>query len=376
MKTSTRIILAAGIVSVGVAFLSTGCCSSCGDGACAPKAASCGCSANASACACKACGCADCSCPWGNWALYLPYDFMNAGHLILAKGADGKPCAKLLWRWGSPTAEGNVTVEGTKFSVQRGFSKPKGKENDKSAWRALRVTGVVKGKTAECEVVNVDGNGKAVDKPLAFKAKRNPPVGPAPDLAKVKFGKPVNLLAGSMSDFELMGGDHSGKINGWTLKDGVLSNRITRDKDGKSVHKNGNLRTKRADFFDFNLKYEVRVLPGCNSGVYLRGIYEIQVLDSFGQKVDCHNMAAFYGRITPSVAAEKPAGEWQTVDVTLVDRHVTVVLNGKKIIDNKPVEGVTGGAMTADEFVPGPLYLQGDHSDADFRNMVLTPVVK
>ncbi len=301
---------------------------------------------------------------------------MNAGHLILCKGADGKPKAKLLWRWASPNDEPCVTVEGSKFSIRRGYRIPKGKQGDKTAWRAMRVNGVVKGACVDCDVVDVDGNGKVVGTPKSFKGKRNPPIGPAPDLSKVKYGKPINILSGSMSDFELMGGDHSGKINGWTLKDGILSNRISRDKKGRSLNKNGNLRTKRADFFDFNLKYEVRVLPNCNSGVYLRGIYEIQVLDSFGKGVNCHHMAALYGRITPSVAAEKPAGEWQTVDVTLVDRHVTVVLNGKKIIDNKPVEGITGGAMTPDEFTPGPLYIQGDHSDADFRNMILTPVVK
>ena len=108
--------------------------------------------------------------------------------------------------------------------------------------------------------------------------------------------------------------------------------------------------------------------------MYLRGIYEIQVVDSYGKPVDCHNMAAYYGRVTPKVAAEKKAGEWQTVDVTLYKRHLTVVLNGVKIIDNVPVVGITGGAMTANEFVNGPLYIQGDHSDADFRNMVLTPL--
>jgi hypothetical protein len=118
------------------------------------------------------------------------------------------------------------------------------------------------------------------------------------------------------------------------------------------------------------------VLPGCNSGVYLRGIYEIQVLDSYGRRVNCHNMAALYGRITPRVAAEKPANEWQHVDVTLYKRHLTVVLNGVNIIDNAPVLGCTGGAITSDEFVKGPIYLQGDHSDADFRNMVLTPIEK
>lgn len=86
-------------------------------------------------------------------------------------------------------------------------------------------------------------------------------------------------------------------------------------------------------------------------------------------------MAAFYGRITPKVAAEKPAGEWQHVDVTLYKRHVTIVLNGITIIDNESVEGVTGGAIDANEFVPGPLYLQGDHSDADYKNMILRPAI-
>ena len=100
------------------------------------------------------------------------------------------------------------------------------------------------------------------------------------------------------------------------------------------------------------------------------------MLDSYGRRVDKHNRAALYGRITPRVAAEKPANEWQHVDVTLYKRHLTVVLNGVNIIDNAPVLGCTGGAITSDEFVKGPIYLQGDHSDADFRNMVLTPIEK
>ena len=86
-------------------------------------------------------------------------------------------------------------------------------------------------------------------------------------------------------------------------------------------------------------------------------------------------MAAYYGRVTPSVAAEKPAGEWQHVNVTLYRRHLTVILNGTKIIDNAEVTGVTGGALDANEFVAGPLYIQGDHADADYKNMILRPVV-
>jgi hypothetical protein len=87
-------------------------------------------------------------------------------------------------------------------------------------------------------------------------------------------------------------------------------------------------------------------------------------------------MASLYDLIAPSVSAEKPAGEWQHVDLTLYKRHLTVTLNGVKIIDNRPVGGVTPGAIDGDEFVPGPILLQGDHSNASFRNMILTKIVR
>jgi hypothetical protein len=99
-------------------------------------------------------------------------------------------------------------------------------------------------------------------------------------------------------------------------------------------------------------------------------------MDSYGKPLDSHNMGALYSRVTPSMSAEKPAGEWQTLDMTLVDRHVTVVLNGKKIIDNQPALGCTGGALWSDQFRPGPIYLQGDHGAVSYRNIVLRPVVK
>jgi hypothetical protein len=102
----------------------------------------------------------------------------------------------------------------------------------------------------------------------------------------------------------------------------------------------------------------------------------VQVADTYGKNPDPHNMGGVYSRIAPTEAVEKPAGEWQTMDITLVDRHVTVVLNGKKIIDNKPVLGCTGGALWSDPLRPGPIYLQGDHSGVNYRNMVLRPVVK
>jgi hypothetical protein len=154
----------------------------------------------------------------------------------------------------------------------------------------------------------------------------------------------------------------------------VLVNDPVQPEGGEHVSY-GNLRTDQ-EFEDFNLKLEVNVPEGSNSGVYLRGMYEVQVVDSYKKPLDPHNMGAVYSRITPVVAAEKPAGQWQTLDITLCDRHATVLLNGVKIIDNQPIYGPTGGAMKSDVFTPGPIYLQGDHGKVFYRNIVLTPVAR
>ena len=204
----------------------------------------------------------------------------------------------------------------------------------------------------------------------SFAGKRIPPVGPAPDLSKVKFGDSIKLINSTdLTGWKVMGSAPSG----WSVKDGLLINDAPQE-PGK--HKSyANIRTEK-EFEDLNLTLEFRVPKGGNSGIYLRGIYEVQVADSFGAKTDSHNCGGLYSRITPTENACKPAGEWQTYDITLVDRHLTVILNGKKIIDNQPVLGCTGGALWSDEFRPGPLYLQGDHTSVEYRNIVLRPVVK
>jgi hypothetical protein len=136
-----------------------------------------------------------------------------------------------------------------------------------------------------------------------------------------------------------------------------------------------NIRTER-EFEDFKLTCEVRVPKNGNSGIYLRGIYEVQVEDSHGKPPESHIMGAIYSRLTPSENASKPAGEWQNYEITLVNRHVTVVLNGKTILANQPLLGCTGGALCSDVLKPGPLYLQGDHTSVEYRKLVLRPVVK
>jgi hypothetical protein len=205
-----------------------------------------------------------------------------------------------------------------------------------------------------------------------FSGKRTPPLPPAPDLARVQFGPPISLLNGQNLDGWRL--TSPGQVNGWSVQDGVLINRPEQE-EGRPHKSYGNLRTDR-EFEDFNLKLETRVGKNQNSGIYLRGIYEVQVADTYGKPLDSHNMGGIYSRITPTVNAEKPAGEWQSFDITLVDRHVTVVLNGAKIIDNQPLLGCTGGALWSDESRPGPIYLQGDHTGVEYRNLVLRPVVK
>ena len=333
---------------------------------CASLGGGCACEATTNTCACgAACACTDCTCqgPVGRWAL----DREGAYWLGIEKAADGTLSAKLLWRGGSPNPQQDVKVEGLVATMKQTL---KGDKNPAKA-RVRITTLTAAGTKANLTFQTVDGTGKILGTETAT-ATRIPALPPAPDRAQAVFGAPVDLLS-SLDGWKSM---NPTAHFGWSMKDGVLSNRIKRKPDGSRDGHGANLVTKRADFFDFKISYDVRVLPNCNSGVYLRGIYEIQVLDSYGKPVDCHNMAAFYGRITPSVAAEKPANEWQHVDVMLYKRHVTVTLNGVTIIDNQPVLGCTGGAITSNEFVPGPIYLQGDHSDADFRNMVLTPIVK
>jgi hypothetical protein len=129
-----------------------------------------------------------------------------------------------------------------------------------------------------------------------------------------------------------------------------------------------------ASFENFKLHVEFNVDAHSNSGVYLRGRYEIQILDNDDPKMalDPHGCGALYSRVAPKLDATKPAGEWQSYDISLVGRSLQVVLNGKPILDTI-VDGITGGALDPFEGGPGPLMLQGDHGKVRFRNILVTP---
>jgi hypothetical protein len=301
----------------------------------------------------------------GRWALTLPGG--GAGWLGVESQADGTLKGSLLWGGGSVMPVAETKVENGALVVVR---KHKAKKDGKDVQNIETLTGKLDGDKLAFATRTVNADGKEIGK-NAFAGRKIADLPPKPDLAKVKFGAPVPLLNGKdMAGWKVM---NEKAPNCWSVADGILSNRVI-GPDGKNQH-GTNIRTV-AEFEDFNLKTDVRLPPGGNSGIYLRGIYEVQMAESFGKPLDSHHMGALYSRITPAVAAEKPANEWQTVDITLADRHLTVILNGKTIIDNQPVLGCTGGALTSDEFRPGPIYLQGDHTNVDYRNMVLTPVVK
>lgn len=235
---------------------------------------------------------------------------------------------------------------------------------------------------SKVEVRIVDGklDGKVVRTRLdgsdaeevKFTGKKIPPMPKTvPDLSKVKFGKPIQLFNGK--DMAGWRPHEDNKINGWSAENGMLVNKTPKT-DFSATGAHANLRTVD-EFEDFRIQIDFLIEAQRNSGVYLRGIYEAQVVDRDSRMQGLQGVGSIFSRIAPSKNAGKPGGEWQSYDITLVDRHVTVILNGEKVIDNQPVIGPTGGAIYTDPSAPGPIYLQGDHTAVKYKNIVLTPVV-
>ena len=299
----------------------------------------------------------------GRWGLFLPG---GAGWLHVHND-NGYLDAELLWYGGSVLPVANAYMADGKLVVTRVANVKRDDDRSHQLTHTFKFNIAFDELTGMAYMPNRNGEGQNV---VPIKGKKLPALPSTPMLSKAKYGDPIDLIGSNLNGWSLIEED---KKNGWSVKDGVLTNNPIQPGGDYDHYRYGNLRTE-AKYKDFNLKLEVNVPEGSNSGVYLRGIYEIQVADTYGEDRDSHHMGALYSRIKPSETAEKPAGEWQEMDITLYNHHVTVKLNGKTIINNEPVLGVTGGAMTADEFSAGPLFLQGDHGEVHYRNMVLTPI--
>jgi len=182
----------------------------------------------------------------------------------------------------------------------------------------------------------------------------------APSLVRAKppvWGTPIKLFDG-----KTLNGWHATGKNQWVAENGIL----------RSAASGSNLVSDRT-FTDFKLHVEFRYPAESNSGVYLRGRYEIQVEDSYGKEPNSLYLGGIYGFIKPLEMVAKKAGEWQSYDITLVGRLITVVANGKQIIFTQEIPGITGGALDCNEAMPGPIMFQGDHGPVEYRNIVITP---
>jgi hypothetical protein len=197
---------------------------------------------------------------------------------------------------------------------------------------------------------------------LEFAGTRAPVINDKDD-GSWKSGKTVKLFNGK----DLSGWNRMipGKETGWVVKDGLLAN----------IPPANNLISTQK-FWNFELHAEFRLREHSNSGIGLRGRYEIQIQDDYGKPCDSHCNGALYSRIAPSVNASRKPGEWQAMDVRLIGRTLTVRLNEQKILDQVEVEGLTAMAHDADEALPGPITVQGDHREVEFRSLTVTPLTR
>jgi hypothetical protein len=179
-----------------------------------------------------------------------------------------------------------------------------------------------------------------------------------------KWGNPVELFNGR--DLTGWRPDKSNPAATWKVEDGTLVS-----------PGHGPELISESQFGNFKLHIEFNCSPNSNSGVYLRGRYEVQVEDNSLQEPPSHHTGGVYGFLTPSPEMPRKSGQWQSFDITLVGRTITVVQNGQTIIDKQELPGITGGALDSHEERPGPIYLQGsEDGHVAFRNIVVTPAKK
>ncbi len=192
-----------------------------------------------------------------------------------------------------------------------------------------------------------------------------PPAWPAVNAnGQHTYGTPVVLFDGTSLD--AFGVQFPSRPLGWTVVDGIAQN----DAGANNL-------VSKEKFADFRIQAEYKLGQDSNSGVYLRGRYELQIFDDFGQaEPRTTGHLAIYGHTAPRVNASRPIGAWQVLDAVIVANRVTATLNGQRVHDNQVIEGITGGALDNDELAPGPLMIQGDHQGVWIRRIVVTPITR
>jgi hypothetical protein len=279
----------------------------------------------------------------GRWDLTFEDDRGKfPGWLEVIRSA-GVLAGRMQGRFGHATPIGPIELDGERFR----FRWPS--ESNPGA-KPTELSGRVEGDRLAGSMTAPSGGR------TAFTGLRAPALAPP---ARVEWGEPIDLLAGGLEGWRPRAAERG---NGWSYTGGVLTN----------LPPSVDLISRR-HFTNFKLHVEVSVPPNGNSGIYLRGRHEIQVQDDFGKEPHNRRMGGVYGQVTPTSLPAKPAGEWQSFDITLLGRQLTVVLNGVTVVDRQEIPGITGGALDSDEASPGPIMLQGDHTGIRYRNIVITP---
>ena len=257
------------------------------------------------------------------------------------KDEGSKPAAVFLNRGGSPVPAQDVKISGDELTFTVGGTS----QNRPTV--TLRAAGnKITGTVGQVKVAG----------------ERPPTWGACDANGSQALGKPVALFDGKSLD--AWGIQIKDRPIGWAIEEGVMTNQP----------KANNLVSKEK-FRDFRLDAEYKLSEKGNSGIYLRGRYEMQVLDDFGRTDDReHGHMSIYSAKAPLVNASKKAGEWQTAQVTVVGNCVSATLNGQKIHDNSKLVRITGGALDARESEPGPIMIQGDHEKVWYRKVVVTPI--
>ena len=279
----------------------------------------------------------------GRWDLTLKGPDGEHPSWIEIKDKDGQLTALFTGRWGNARPLPKIEIEGNKVT----FVSPKDEESTKED---LVFTGTLKGKTLSGKIAGFDA-------PWSWTGVR------APSLERSgvpQWGEPIELFNGK----DLAGWHESKKgPPDWTVKDGNLVS------PGNGPELIGDQK-----FQDFKLHVEFNCGVNANSGVYLRGRYETQIETESADEPPSHHTGGIYGFIAPDPEQPRTPDKWQTFDITLIGRRVTVVQNGTTIIDNKEIPGLTGGALDSHEGMPGPIYLQGsEKGHVLFRKIEITP---
>jgi hypothetical protein len=284
----------------------------------------------------------------GRWDLTLKAPDRAYPSWLELTQEEGQLKAQMVGRWGNARPLPKVDLENGHLT----FVSPKEEEDSKADWV---FEGKLIGKQLSGTLTGPDGGT------WTWTGERAPLLKRA---GSPKWGKPIPLFNGK-------------DLTGWKM-DKPNPSAVWKVENGALISPgNGPELINDSKFENFKLHVEFNCGENSNSGIYLRGRYEVQVETDSIQEPASHHMGGVYGFLAPTPELPRTPGVWQTYDITLVGRWITVVQNGQTIIDNQEIPGITGGALDSHEELPGPIYLQGsEKGHVAYRSIVITPAEK